>query len=96
MKEMKTKLIGLAIATLMASSVLAGEKYTIVGVILDNKGNAVKQVQDCLRKVGIKDVSIGTSSPNPPISVLKTQAEKARKALKKSKIRLLIYEQKKK
>lgn len=93
---MKTKLIGFVFVAFLAATALAGDKYTTVGVILDNKGNAVKQVQDCLKKVGITDVSIDTKSPNPRISVLKAQADKARKALKKSKVRILIYERKKK
>lgn len=93
---MKPKLTGFVFAAFLAANALAGDKYTTVGVILDNKGNAVKQVQDCLKKVGIKDVAIDTKSSNPSISVLKSQADKARKALKKSKVRILIYERKKK
>lgn len=81
---------------ILSALTLAGEKYTTIGVILDNKGDVVTKVRECLKKVGVKDVSIETKSPNPAIHVLKAQADIARKALKKSGIRILIYERKKK
>jgi len=93
---MKWKSAAAFFVVFCASLAHAGDNYTTVGVILDNKVDAIKKVQDCLKKVGVKDVSIETNSPNPAIHVLKTQADKARKALKKSGLRILIYERKKK
>lgn len=84
-----------AVLIFAAAIAHAGDNYVAVGVILDNKGNAVRKVIDCLKKVGVKDVSIDAKSQNPPIRVLKSQADKARKALKKSGVRILIYERNK-
>jgi hypothetical protein len=86
----------LLVATLLLYAMTqAGESYTTVGILLDKKGNAVARVFGCLKKVGVKDVSIEINSPKPAIHVLRSQAEKARKALRHSNLKVKIVEQKK-